>query len=384
MCWDKLRLVIIPLVLTMAISTSCNSTNSTQEIRTIEIEVPAEEILFSEIFKPECEVIKLETSKTNKMDVVMQTIVQGDHIFLLDISSTIFHFRRDGSFVDKLQRIGKGPGEYIMIMSFKVQMEGMNLKLLVNDPVNRKLLIYDQDFQYLDEYVSPFPFLDFEPVAPREFVFYRGLMLGAGEEYSYDLILNDSISDSYRKHFPYPFNRLNHGKQFPLVQSGDGILFHTNYSDTVYKIDMTGKVQPIYKITFGGDHLPSLDYLIEQQDNTDLSKVLLTSEKVYSYVFNKLDGHFILSYYINETRKLFIEDRKGNQVYADQYVDDFGLGLSNDDIDFFAENKLGFYVYPIQLEDVKEDPETPLNSVLRDVNLGDNPSLVLLTLKKDL
>ncbi len=125
-----------------------------------------------------------------------------------------------------------------------------------------------------------------------------------------------------------------------------------------------------------------MDYLIEQQGNKDLSKALLTSDKVYSYVFNEMEDHIVLSYYINKSRKLFIEDLKGNQVYADQYVDDFGLGLSNDDIDFFSENKLGFYVYPIQLQDLKDDSETPLNSALREVNLDDNPSLVLLTLKK--
>ncbi|RLD99922.1 MAG: hypothetical protein DRJ13_09320 [Bacteroidetes bacterium] len=195
-------------------------------------------------------------------------------------------------------------------------------------------------------------------------------------------MLNDTASDSYRKYFPFPLNRLNHGKKLPFIKACEGILFHTNYSDIIYRIDLEGKVLPIYKLTFGADRLPSMDYLIEQQGNKDLSKALLTSDKVYSYVFNEMEDHIVLSYYINKSRKLFIEDLKGNQVYADQYVDDFGLGLSNDDIDFFSENKLGFYVYPIQLQDLKDDSETPLNSALREVNLDDNPSLVLLTLKK--
>jgi len=371
-------------MLTMIYFSSCRSNTTDQGIQTIEIIEPAKDIQFSEIFEPKFEFIKLETTETNKVAVVRQTIIQDDHIFLLDNSSTIFHFRRDGSFVDKLQRIGKGPGEYIMIMSFRIQIDGGILKILVNDPVNRKLLIYDQHFQYLEEHASPFPFLDFEIVAPGEFVFYRGLMHGTDEEYNYDLILKDPRSESFRKHFPYPFNRLNHGKQFPLVQTGDGILFHTNYSDTIYRIDLSGKVHPTYKLTFGKDRLPSLDYLIEQQDNRGLSKSLLTSEKVYSYVFNEMDEHKVLSYYINNTRKLFIEDKKGNQIYTDNYVDDFGLGLSNDDIDFFSENRIGFYVYPFQLEDANVGLETPLNSAMKDLNLDDNPSLVLLSLNKDL
>jgi len=380
----KLCLAILPCMVAMIYFSSCRSSNKNKGIHTLEIRVPANNTQFSEIFEPEFEIIKLETTETNKIAVVRQTIIQDDHIFLLDNSNTISHFRRDGSFVNRLQQIGKGPGEYIMIMSFRIQMDGENPKILVNDPVNRKLLTYDLGFQYLEESVSPFPFLDFESIAPGEFVFYRGLMHGTDEEYNYDLILNDTDSDGYTKYLPYPFSRLNHGKQFPLVHIGDGILFHTNYSDTIYKIDLTGKVQAHYKLTFGEDRLPSFDYLIEQQNNRGLSKSLLTSEKVYSYVFNEMDEHKVLSYYINNTRKLFIEDKKGNQIYTDNYVDDFGLGLSNDDIDFFSENRLGFYVYPFQLEDTKEDSEIPLNSALRELNLDDNPSLVLLTLKKDL
>lgn len=360
---------------------SCSNIAKEEDIAHISIKAATEDMLFSDIFESEYEVIKLETTSENQIGAVHQTVILKNHVFLLDNTNTIFIFNRDGSYVNKLCKQGKGPGQYISLMSFKVQEQADGFIIIINDPVNRKLLTYDQDIQFVKEQKVPFPFYDFEVLKSNQYVLFRNFMTGTSKEFEYDLVITDEKFKTLDKHFPYEFTNLTSGVNFPLLQNSKNLFFHTHYSNIVYQIDQNGKIHPHCKISFGNNELPSHEYFIKNKDKKRINKEIIKSNMVYSYVFNEINDKTIVSYYINKVRYLFIEYKNGKQIHTNRYLDDFGFRLSNNNIDFFNNDEIGFIVYPYRLFDELEESNIPLNSLLVNVKEEDNHVLVMLKLK---
>src|SRR5690606_16674536 len=63
--------------------------------------------------------------------------------YLLDIdSNSIFIFNRDGSFHNKISRIGGGPGEYLQIVDFDISKDDNSIWVYDNQSSN--MIVYNQ------------------------------------------------------------------------------------------------------------------------------------------------------------------------------------------------------------------------------------------------
>ena len=382
---ERFTLALIRGILCLAMIgmvTACNHDDqSRKNPERIEISAQNKSYKLSQIFESDYELIKLQTNSDNKIGIVNKIRFWKDRIYILDNTNTIYSFLRDGTYIDKLSNIGRGPEEYIMIMSFQVQDFDTRCEIVINDPVSRKIVRYSQDFKFIDFEELPFPFYDFVITSSGTMVYYRGLMTGTEDMYNYDLILENPEGEGFIKFFPYEFHNLTHGKAHPFTYSNNSLLFHTNYSDIIYEIDEQGSVIPRFHILFGDYKYPSKEFFLENKDKKTASKEILNSSMVYSYDFKEVSDQLFLSFYVEKSRYLFIKDHYRNQLLTNDYKDDFGFRLCNDNVDFFDGDKFGFIIYPFMLEDEKKDHTIPLNQSIRSLSLEDNPALVLFRLK---
>ena len=103
-------------------------------------------------------VIKLETSENALLSNINEIKIFDDSIYVLDvISKAIYVFDFEGNLVRKLQKGGRGPGEYISISDFLIDTTKRQLEIFDKD--NMKINIYDLDnFNFKESISLPFNF----------------------------------------------------------------------------------------------------------------------------------------------------------------------------------------------------------------------------------
>lgn len=66
------------------------------------------------------EVIPLETTDSSLLSVILKVIAVKDRLFISTWDNQIFSFSRDGKFIGKVGKYGRGPGEYQLLTDFVV------------------------------------------------------------------------------------------------------------------------------------------------------------------------------------------------------------------------------------------------------------------------
>lgn len=140
---------IIPAVLAFALF-SCNSvTESTiSNSETIDIENSigkAEVVKLSEVAKS-IEYIPLETNDSVLLSEISSVVYSSDRIYISSDNNKIFVFDSKGNHIRTLNRKGRGPGEYMMILSFKV--DESSGSIFITDQLG-KVSIYDSLHNYV-------------------------------------------------------------------------------------------------------------------------------------------------------------------------------------------------------------------------------------------
>lgn len=95
-------------------------------------------------------IVKLESTPDDFIVWARNALILGEYIFVLDdIQNKIYRFRQDGSFAGTIGKIGQGPGEFQRPALLKKVFQN---HLGVYCSGTGKILIYDQNGQYVMEY----------------------------------------------------------------------------------------------------------------------------------------------------------------------------------------------------------------------------------------
>ncbi|RLE16358.1 MAG: hypothetical protein DRJ14_08675 [Acidobacteria bacterium] len=95
-------------------------------------------------------IVKLETTLDDFIVYARNAFILGEYIFILDnVQNKIYRFRQDGSFAGTIGKTGQGPGEFQRPHLLKKVFDNY---LGVYCAGTGKILIYDQDGQFIMEY----------------------------------------------------------------------------------------------------------------------------------------------------------------------------------------------------------------------------------------
>jgi len=394
----RIKLLIVLIILFC----SCNRQGTFESRKS---DIPLVIDLLSE---PESEVARLSDISTNVQYFPLQTtpsslvgnvdkiVTCGNNIYIKNSYSEILCFDQKGNFLFKLNKTGRGPGEYKYITDFDISSDDKTLVALSNG----KILIFNiNDYEFVFEKSinlnPPFPSkIDFIPETNNILLSIDPM---TGLEKSLTLVI-DINGDTI--HFKPNYYRFDKKDKFIRGMANESLhykfrkvlCFKEEFCDTVYFVDKeSNNFLPRLIIDSHGKGLsPIIRYNSEYARNHAnqiywVKSIMETSRFIiYTYEYN-MSRYKVLYDKSNE--------KKFQVAYMDALKDDI-IGGPSLDLNFCSEDKAYCFVDVLKLKKytnsidfinakVKDPREKQdLKTISESLKETDNPILVVVTLKK--
>lgn len=248
----------------------------------------------SDMLEPN-EYIPLETTEESLMSEIDIFKKIGSNYFFSDNTDAIFIFDEAGRFVNKINRNGRGHGEYVRIKDFDVR----DNQLYVLSEGLLKVLVYNFEGDFLRSYDTDYSYAKLYLLDDDKFVLYADNSNNGHYNYViYDEATRSVISkfDPFEKNVSWLFSSIN---SFNRV--GDDCLVLKPFDYTIYELK-SDSIVPFMNI----------DFITENRlegDKRDIEKMADT----YSFdVYKFMEGRK----YDNVIMHIRSVTRVGNKIYV--------------------------------------------------------------------
>jgi hypothetical protein len=234
---------------------SCRQQDADNTVETITVDINAADDP-GEIFDS-YEYVMLETTDDNLIGDIEKIEITSDRIYILDQwgakAKACYIFDRKGKYIGKIDKVGRGPGEYFSIGDIQV-CDGL-IYLLARE--NNSIMVYTETGEFVRAYRFKDPFNHFLLVND-------GLMWLSSEQSNdteYNFMLYDPANEKYVSQVDYfkkrdgfivrysPFNKMDNGE----------IYVTKRFDHTIYSLGEDALI-PLYTMQFNTkDQIPE-DY----------------------------------------------------------------------------------------------------------------------------
>lgn len=359
-------------VILIFILLSCNSNRkNTTPILKVSDDILEHNIKLSELIS-DYKIIPLETTENGIIGQPDKIIVHDDQFFILDSrkAKTVFVFSREGKFIRKIGKNGKGPGEYNAPRDFCF-VPGSNNLAIVDD---KRVLLYSIEGTYSKTIVLPIPawrieFTDANHIAC--------VPMGDANE----MIIVNLESRKHVSYFKY-VKETHKILNFPFIHYGDsGILFLHNLDYMIYKINGT-KISPHIAIDFDKNMFTEKDLQSLKEDMNNEDRFF----KIKHY-FESASHIVILSYLNRVPYYIFHNKISGATKYM--MLNEIENDITGSNISRFviwSKSPDDFFISCIEAIDFKdssliEKNIANSNQPVNHLQLIENPVLVLFKLR---
>ena len=326
------------------------------------------------------EVIPLETNDSSLMGYIGKIIAAEDYLFIMDGGKTgIWIFDRSGKFVRKIDKPGRGPGEYVRMGDFMVSRDSQ--QVIVYDRIG-KLNYYDWEGRFLYDRKAGLYFEQVENLPDGGWVTNHGFMHNVKlRDTAYVIIASDADMKPVAGVARYP----NVECAVPIrITSGlfqdQGRCFVIPLTEnTIYEyLPQDTLFVPRYGFKIGNSVLPDPDHLTDQD-------ILKGFFKDYFLMYGQYIGEktvwVSLGRLSDSKFNHLIGDKKTGKVYPLPYKlkdEENQIFLTRDFQQAGFEGKLVFYATAISITGMdyknKNSQGYRLSTQLKD---EDNPVLFL-------
>ncbi len=331
--------------------------------------------------------IRLETRPECIISNIDKILYRSGKFYILDAKAqALFVFDKDGKFISKIEKPGRGPGEYIYLMDFDIDIFG-NIYLL--DLNQKAILKYDMHGKFIekdqrDYFISNIAVIDtstlltYQHAAVSSNVKYKLIFQENGEKVNSFLPIDKS-------------NKINMLKPFPLNHSGHKLLYNEDLSDTIFSVTLDS-LYARYFIDFGRYSIdPSLrsnyEYFLKSDkiriEGWRINNYFETSHyftctynlngKTWSLYYSLVDGKTFVTFCpdCDETPQKVIGDFRAIGVCGDYFI-------SYLKIHTIQKYKSGIANKPNRMVELIGQQNIEL---IQSIDLADNPVLVLYKMK---
>ena len=295
----------ILLTAILLLSGACNRTPEQLVLIDREVKLETNVSSLDEIFRSRYKLTPLEFSDRSMIGHVIKIVKREGRYYVMHgrnyaVGTEILVFDSEGNYMSKLNRVGRGPGEYTEIYDFEVHRNGDKTELWILCSVG-KFMIYDcADWSLIDDKISlPFNVAKFRRL-PDDTIL---LMTGRNEESLTVIDRQGNILSTYLATSP----ALLGFRPVQFVPFGDKVLFYMSFTNDFAWYDWREEEFGLGKCVGNTDFL-SADELtaIREQMREDVAAVL--KDKTYVGDLREYDG------------KLFMVVRKaGGDLYIVVY-----------------------------------------------------------------
>ena len=339
--------------------------------------------------------IPLQTIDSSLISRIDKVVIQGDKIYVNNRGTDIICFDKIGSFVGRLSKVGRGPGEYTWIQDFDISSDSKKLILLSNG----KVLLYNVNG---DEYTFSKSLDLYEGVLKISFIPGTDNIIVSngpwfGNETSLNLVINLDRDTLLLKQNCYKYEKLGSGMRATndaiQYKLGDKVCFKEGFSDTIFYVN--NKLDQL---------VPHL--ILDSQGTVPPPKVRGDMEyaKAHAGDFSSVAvayevPRYIFYYYMYKSmRHKIIYDKVSNRKYElaleNALVDDLNGGPN---LDLNMQNCTGRYFY-VSIDAIKLkrhfqsdyysnaavkdlQKKVKLKGIADSVKETDNPLLIIVTPK---
>ena len=202
--------------------------------------------------------IKLATDTSNLIGVIDKIIPLKDRILIVDkdITQTIYIFDKSGKFIRKINKKGRGPGEYLSLNDVAVDVS--NKRLIVHDDMAQKISIFTYEGEFIEKIRLDFITTSIAYLGYNRLACYCDYINNPNysiRSKSPNLILFDlqTRKTQSKLFFNSTINRLGITgliNNLSSTYSNDTVHLIMPLNDTVYSI-CNNKVQPEYYVDLG-------------------------------------------------------------------------------------------------------------------------------------
>lgn len=396
---------LLPALFTLIALVSCNSTQkegSNDQIIRLPTSFERGEFSLSEIAS-DILFIPLKTDipipPIRKIEFFDSTIVLVDQSF-----AKLFRFRFDGSFVDILDKQGRGPGEYMAINDFHVDKSGT---IYINCGTNKRILVYNNDLTYNTTIPHP------KDLTRGNVRWLDSIMVFFPNEIG-ELSKYDWVTTNYKgeildfKLDPYSgrIRSYSSSNSFLAYEKNAVIYRYRNWSDTIFGISNNGvRANYVYERKFAdGLRTSSLDeILLEAMSVDEITEATQRTGKRNIYAIYDLGKKLIITYQgeknesvlfdpIKNNSKIILDDNKGlaripNDWIGSGHIDIRNIvkiGTDRYIVDYIDAMKIKSIVQSdsfLKGESTWPEKKNEFQMLGDNLNENDNPALVLIKLK---
>ncbi|MDD4646054.1 MAG: 6-bladed beta-propeller [Bacteroidales bacterium] len=308
----------------------------------------------------------------------------GDFICAFDLS---------GKFLFKIQRRGKGPGDYNQISDFLIDPVKNSITVLDSD--SRKIIRYDLKGSYQDEIKIEVRLNQFVMVNNSTYFGYAELPfsisdLSSSDNFYFINQYGDKINDPMIPKNPC-LDNIHHGF---VISNGISTWFGSGYRDTLFQLDNSGKITGGYYLNFGAKQvyfLKKLKSLINRNERSELTNsfvgyssigsVLPLNDKVYIYYYIRVSSNDI------KHHNIFLDLNSHTIVQSTgKLINDFdGIPLNGVPSGYTNNNELVYFVHMDELVETSKENKTQefekIYQKIKPATDSDNPVLAFVKLK---
>ena len=381
------------LFLLAAILCTCNRVTENSVKPILLLGKPESKIANLSDIASDIDYIPLETD-SNSLIRYIYDLKTSEKYFYVKSLSEIICFDKQGSYLFKLNKQGRGPEEYNYIYDFDVSPK--NNLLVIN--TSKKILIYNQSnkgFTFKNSLKCKF-----QPSQVRFIPNEESMMLSYSTSYGYEKYRNVVIDlngdtlvtrPNYYKYVKFDDSGLSAFKNDNIsFVFGNRLHFKEMFSDTIFYLDHSLKILP-YLILNSEGKLPTSQYMGDWRNVFNRYTEFIH----FNYII-ELPRYLIYSFNYANSVWLTVYDKSENKKFginSTTFLKDDLIGGLNFEPKFCCDGVLYSWVDALSLRNfvesdafknsiVKEpQKKMELKTFINSINDTDNPILIAVTLK---
>lgn len=331
--------------------------------------------------------VQLETPSEACLTVPMNIKIANEIIYVSDLDEHLFCFDKDGKFLRKAFRNGKGHGEVLRMYDFDID----DSLLYVLDGTRSSILTYRHDGTFVKDKTLPFRAISF---ARQEngYIFQLAPYGMDGNDNESIIAVTDNVFSLLYKSFKYNLKKINPVKRTPYFTNGNNpFLYAPIYGRSIYAIDEKG-IYMKYYLSFQSPYY-------EQNKQLDGAKEAAEQKIYYSYDNPLQCGEYIIQNFVTSKKckgVLLIDKKTDNYVFIKNFIQDsdrvfdFNIGITK----YYDKNKnelVGFAdtyykeVHKNDIDKIKKTMTDSISSILikESETFSENPLIIFYRICPD-
>ena len=230
--------------------------------------------------------VQLENPSEACLTVPMNIKIANEIIYVSDLDEHLFCFDKDGKFLRKAFRNGKGHGEVLRMYDFDVD----DSLLYVLDGTRSSILTYRHDGTFVKDKTLPFRAISF---ARQEngYIFQLAPYGMNGNDNENIIAVTDNVFSLLYTSFKYNLKKINPVTRTPYFTNGNNpFLYAPIYGRSIYAIDEKG-IYMKYYLSFQSPYY-------EQNKQLDGAKEAAEQKIYYSYDNPLQCGEYIIQNFV--------------------------------------------------------------------------------------